>query len=59
MKRYRVILTWEAICDITDAADYIEEKFGEKIANRFLSDMKKQMVELETTGSFGVKPLFI
>ena len=28
MHDYKVILTWEAIYDVTDIADYIEAEFG-------------------------------
>ena len=27
MQEYKIILTWEAIYDVTDIADYIEEEF--------------------------------
>ena len=29
MQEYKIILTWEAIYDVTDIADYIEEELGE------------------------------
>ncbi len=29
MHDYKVILTWEAIYDVTDIADYIEAEFGQ------------------------------
>ncbi len=28
MQKYRVIVTWEAIYDIAEIADYIEAQFG-------------------------------
>ena len=28
MQEYKVILTWEAVYDITQMAEYIETKFG-------------------------------
>ena len=43
MQEYRIILTWEAIYDVTDIADYIEEEFGQQHADRFQSDLKEQM----------------
>lgn len=42
MQEYRIILTWEAIYDVTDIADYIEEEFGQQHADRFQSDLKEQ-----------------
>ena len=35
MHDYKVILTWEAIYDVTDIADYIEAEFGQARADRF------------------------
>ena len=46
MQEYRIILTWEAIYDVTDIADYIEEEFGQQRADRFQSDLKEQMQNL-------------
>ena len=46
MQEYRIILTWEAIYDVTDIADYIEEEFGQQHADRFQSDLKEQMQNL-------------
>ena len=43
MQEYKIILTWEAIYDVTDIADYIEEEFGQQRADRFQSDLKEQM----------------
>ena len=34
MQEYKIILTWEAIYDVTDIADYIEEEFGQQHADR-------------------------
>ena len=50
MQERKVILTWEAIYDITDIADYIEAYFGVERANRFQQDIQKQMLSLETVG---------
>ena len=46
MQEYKIILTWEAIYDVTDIADYIEEEFGLQRADRFQSDLKEQMQNL-------------
>ena len=40
MQEYKIILTWEAIYDVTDIADYIEEEFGQQRADRFQSDLE-------------------
>ena len=42
-----MILTWEAIYDITDIADYIEAEFGLKRANQFQNDVQKQLNDLK------------
>ena len=49
MQEYRIILTWEAIYDVTDIADYIEEEFGQQRADRFQSDLKEQMQNLSSS----------
>ena len=41
MQEYKVILTWEAIYDVTDITDYIEAEFGQVRADRFQDDIKK------------------
>ena len=46
MQDYKIILTWEALYDVTDIADYIEEEFGQQRADRFQSDLKEQMQNL-------------
>ena len=50
MQEYNVVLTWEAIYDIIDIADYIESGFGMNAANRFQSDIKKQLEKLKYLG---------
>lgn len=40
MQDYKVVLTWEAIYDVTDIADYIEAMFGKERADRFQDDIK-------------------
>lgn len=42
MQEYEVILTWEAIYDVTDTADYIEAEFGQDRADRFQEDIKRE-----------------
>jgi len=37
MQERKIILTWEAIYDVTDIADYIERDFGKRRADRFLN----------------------
>lgn len=51
MDEYKVILTWEAIYDVTDLADYIEAGFGRLRADRFQEDMKNEMIKLGYMGS--------
>ena len=46
MHDYKVILTWEAIYDVTDIADYIEAEFGQARADRFQNDIQAQMKKL-------------
>lgn len=59
MQECKVILTWEAICDVTDIAEYIEEKFGIERANRFQNEIQKQMRALEMVGNaFGRTPVY-
>lgn len=52
MQEYKIILTWEAIYDVTDIADYIEEEFGQQRADRFQSDLKEQMQNLSSVLPF-------
>lgn len=42
MHEYKVILTWEAIYDVTDLTDYIEADFGRERADRFQNDIKNE-----------------
>lgn len=51
MQEYDVILTWEAIYDVTDIADYIEAEFGEERAERFQTDIQSEIGRLKSTGS--------
>lgn len=50
MQEYKVILTWEAIYDVTDISDYIEAEFGKNRADRFQEDIKKEMEQLGYIG---------
>lgn len=51
MQEHKVILTWEAIYDVTDIAEYIEAVFGQNRADRFQLDLDKQLEHLEYVGS--------
>lgn len=50
MQECKVILTWEAIYDVTDIADYIEQEFGRERADRFEYDMKQEISEIGFLG---------
>lgn len=39
MQEHKVVITWEAIYDIADIADYIELDFGKNRADKFQSDI--------------------
>lgn len=43
MHGYKVILTWEAIYDVTDMADYIEAEFGQDRADCFQNAIKEEL----------------
>lgn len=59
MQEYKVILTWEAIYDVTDIADYIEARFGISRADKFQRDMQNQLRHLEVLGNaFGKTNVF-
>ena len=49
MQEHNVILTWEAIYDVADIAEYIEAEFGIDWADRFQADIKEQMNLLGST----------
>lgn len=51
MREYRVFLTWEAIYDVTDIAEYIEEEFGAERADRFTEDIESELKKLGYTGA--------
>ncbi len=46
MPEYRLVLTWEAIYDVTDIADYIEAKFEELRAEKFQYDIREEIQRL-------------
>lgn len=50
MQEHKVILTWEAIYDVTDIAEYIEAEFGQDRADRFQLDIEDQLERLENMG---------
>ena len=56
---YRVILTWEAVYDITDIAEYIEVQFGKERADRFQEDIRSQIKSLEYLGGISGKTSII
>lgn len=59
MQDHKVLLTWEAIYDIIDIADYIELGFGENRANQFQEDMKEEVKKLSYLGGiFGCTNIF-
>lgn len=43
MPEHNVIVTWEAIYDMADIMDYIEYDFGKERADRFQSDIKREL----------------
>lgn len=51
MQGYKTILTWEAIYDITDIADYIEDEFCQQFADHFQSNLKEQIQNLSLFGT--------
>lgn len=51
MHERKIILTWEAIYDITDITDYIESEFGIERADRFQNEIQKQLRYLGIAGS--------
>lgn len=59
MQENKVLLTMEAINDVTDIADYIETNFSIEEADRFLCAIKEQFSILETMGNFfGVTEIY-
>lgn len=50
MQKYKVIVTWEAIYDIAEIADYIEARFGIARADRFQEEIKERLDKLKIVG---------
>lgn len=50
MREYRVLLTWEAIYDVTEITEYIEEEFGMERADRFADDIEREVEKLGYAG---------
>lgn len=50
MQEHKIVLTLEAIYDLTDIADYIEMTFGIERADKFQNDIRKQIKDLEILG---------
>ena len=42
MPKRNTVLTWEAIYDVTNIADYIESEFGAERADKFQEEIKEQ-----------------
>ena len=42
MPKRNTVLTWEAIYDVTDIADYIESEFSAERADKFQEEIKEQ-----------------
>lgn len=51
MQKYKVVVTWEAVYDIAEIADYIEAQFGIARADRFQEEIKERLDKLEILGS--------
>ena len=49
MPEHNTVLTWEAIYDIADIAEYIEAEFGIDRADEFQNDIKKQISLIGST----------
>jgi len=58
MPGYKIVVTWEAIYDITDIAEYIETEFGKKRADRFQNEIQEQLALLsERHSAFTKTPI--
>lgn len=54
MQERKLKLTWEAIYDVADIADYIEDEFGEARADKFQDDIRIEFEKIARTGiTFG------
>ncbi|MCM1283775.1 MAG: type II toxin-antitoxin system RelE/ParE family toxin [Muribaculaceae bacterium] len=52
MQERKIVLTREAIYDLTDIADYIEQNFGKSRADRFEKEIRQQIKDIGYTGGF-------
>ena len=50
MQKYKIIVTWEAVYDVTEIADYTEAQFGIARADRFQEDIKEHLNKPEIMG---------
>lgn len=50
MREHKVFITWEAIYDVTDIADYIEQEFGREWADQFERDIKQEIKDISFLG---------
>ena len=50
MQERKVLLTREAIYDVTDIADYIEKEFGRERADRFERDIRQEIKDISFLG---------
>ena len=50
MQERNVVLTWEAIYDVTDIANYIEKEFGRERADRFERDIRQEIKDISFFG---------
>lgn len=46
MRERKVVITWEAIYDVTGIADYIEQEFGRERADRFERDIRQKIKDI-------------
>lgn len=59
MSEFDVSLTLEAISDIADIVNYIDDKFGKVRANRFYELLKKELVKLKyIAGLYGQTSIY-
>ena len=50
-KEFSIELSWEAIYDIAEIADYIDIYFGSERAIRFEEEIKEELTKLKYTGT--------
>ena len=59
MQKYKVIVTWEAVYDIAEIADYIEAQFGIARADRFQEEIKERLDKLKISGGISGKHIYV